>query len=83
MLWEFAGYRGQIAIRDGRWKAVRQGVRSKKPSAWELYDMENDLSESEDVAKNHPDIVAKLENAYLKTRTPEPDFPLPLYDNPS
>jgi arylsulfatase len=83
LLWEFAGYRGQIAVRDGRWKAVRQGVRSKKPSAWELYDLESDRAESNNVASEHPDILTRLKEAYLKTRTPEPDFPLPLYDNPS
>jgi arylsulfatase len=64
---------------------LANAAKAKLPDDLQLdgNDMENDLSESEDVAKNHPDIVAKLENAYLKTRTPEPDFPLPLYDNPS
>lgn len=80
LFWEFAGYRGQIAIREGSWKAVRQGVRTKNPGEWELYKLDTDPSEATDVAMNHPDIVKRLETAYLETRIPEPDFPLPLYD---
>ena len=83
MFWEFAGYRGQIAVRDGKWKAVRQGVRSKNPKSWELYDLDADRAESNNLAEKHPDIVAKLEAAYVEERIPEPDFALPLYDKKS
>ena len=81
LVWEFAGYSGQIAIRDGKWKAVRQGVRSKSPKPWELYDIEADASESNNVASEHPEILKKLTDHYLATRIPEPDFPLPIYDS--
>lgn len=80
MIWEFAGYRGQIAIRDGRWKAVRRDVRTKTPRAWELYDLEKDPQEKKDIAHEHADVITRLEAAFIETRTTEPDFPLPLYD---
>ncbi|MCB1096323.1 MAG: arylsulfatase [Verrucomicrobiae bacterium] len=80
LIWEFAGYGGQVAVRDGRWKAVRQEVRSKKPKAWELYDLNADLAESRDVAAEYPEIVERLAAAHLQSRTPEPDFPQPLFD---
>ena len=83
MIWDFSGYRGIIAIRDGKWKAVRRNVKTKKPKDWELYDLDADRAEANNLAKQHPEIVTRLEAAYLKTRTVEPDFPLPLYDGKS
>ncbi|MGK0186515.1 MAG: arylsulfatase A [Verrucomicrobiales bacterium] len=80
MIWEFAGYRGQLAVRDGKWKAVRQGVRSKSPQPWQLFDLEKDPGETTDLASAHPAIVDRLAAAHQNTRIPEPDFALPLYD---
>lgn len=80
MIWDFHNYGGLVAIREGKWKAVRKGL-LKNPSPWELYDIEQDPSETEDLAERHPDIIQRLETAYITTRTVEPDFPLPLYDN--
>jgi arylsulfatase A len=80
LIWEFAEYGGQIAIRDGKWKAVRQAIKSKKPGAWELYDLSIDPGESKDLAAAHREIVERLAVAHLQTRTPEPDFPQPLFD---
>tara|TARA_R110002049_G_scaffold305056_1_gene501040 strand:- start:92176 stop:93687 length:1512 start_codon:yes stop_codon:yes gene_type:complete len=79
MIWDFHGYGGLVAIRDGRWKAVRRNLLNK-PTPWELYDLDQDESEAVDLAKNHPAIVERLETHYRQTRTAEPDFPLPLYD---
>ena len=84
MIWEFAGYGGIVAIRDGKWKAVRTKVRrKKKPGKWELYDLETDRNEKTDLAEKHPEIVENLEQAFIKTRTVEPDFPSPIYDSVS
>lgn len=80
MVWEFHGYGGLLAIRDGQWKAVRRNILKKQPGAWELYDIENDPNETMNVAADHPKIVTELEDAYLSSRTPNPIFPLPLYD---
>ena len=80
MIWEFSGYGGIVAIRDGKWKAIRTAVRKKNPGDWQLYDLESDRNETNNVAGNNPEIVERLEKAFLKTRTAEPDFPSPLYD---
>jgi arylsulfatase len=81
MIWEFNGYGGIIAIRDGKWKALRRGLKRKNgPEAWELYDLEEDKEEKNDLAAKHTDIVQRLEKAWLKTRTMEPDFPVPPAD---
>ncbi len=81
MIWDFAGYGGIVAIRDGKWKALRRNVNRKDVGDWELYNLDEDRSESNDLAAQHPEIVKRLETAYLKTRTVEPDFPNGLYDS--
>jgi arylsulfatase A-like enzyme len=56
----------QTAVRMGTWKAVRP--RAERP--WELYDLSRDLSESNDVAAQHPEILAKMKAFAKKAHTP-------------
>lgn len=81
MIWNFTGYGGQVAVRDGDWKAVRRDLNRKSPGGWELYDLATDSSEANDVAAENPDIVAKMEATFLANRSVEPDFQLKAYDN--
>lgn len=53
LYWELSG---QTAVRMGTWKAVQP--RPKAP--WQLYDLAKDVSESADVAADHPDVLAKM-----------------------
>ena len=55
----FIEHEGNRIARDGRWKLV-----SFYDKPWELYDMESDRSESEDLARARPEIVDRLEKAY-------------------
>ena len=80
MIWEFHGYGGQIAVMDGDWKAVRQGVKRKNPGPWELYHLREDRAESNNIAEEHPEIVERLEMAFKADRTPNARAKLPLYD---
>ena len=79
MIWDFNDYGGQVAIRDGKWKAVRRELK-RTPTAWELYDIDSDRSESIDLATKHPEVVERLEAEFIRTRMGEPDFPNPVYD---
>ncbi len=56
------------AIRDGQWKLVRYGETGREPKlrAWELYDMDKDRSETNNLAKDHPDKVKELEAKWEK-----------------
>ena len=47
-------HHGNLALRDGRWKIVSQH-RSKQPRTWELYDIEADRTELEDVSDREPE----------------------------
>ncbi len=80
MIWEFGGYGGIAAIRVGDWKAVRRKLKKPQPLDWELYNLADDRNETTNIAAANPEIVERLEQAYLKTRTVETDFPLPIYD---
>ena len=72
---EFSGYGGQQTIRVGDWKAVRQNM-SKGNMEIELYNIARDIGETNDVAKDNPDVVEKLAKMMTEVRTPSKVFPL-------
>jgi arylsulfatase A len=57
MLWFFPEYGGQIAIRLGDFKLVRQKLVTKTPGPWEIYNITQDRSESRDLASEHPELI--------------------------
>lgn len=66
------------AARWKNWKAVRLDPGARP----DLYDLENDIGESIDVAEQYPDAIAPVE-AFMKTaRTPSPHWPARI-DSPS
>lgn len=54
------------AIRLDKWKAIRvfDGDAAAMPSTIELYDLESDPGETEDVAGAHPDVVSKIKEHF-------------------
>ncbi|HBO45568.1 MAG TPA: arylsulfatase [Planctomycetaceae bacterium] len=56
LFWEHYGNR---AVRDGKWKLV-----AVQDGPWELYDLDADRTETRDVSKQHPEIVARLSVLY-------------------
>ncbi|MEM7015345.1 MAG: sulfatase/phosphatase domain-containing protein, partial [Verrucomicrobiota bacterium] len=80
---EFTGYGGQQAVWMGKWKGIRQEMLRKNktnPLKTELYNMDGDISEANDVAADHPDIVAKIEQIMKEHRTPDENFPFKPLD---
>ena len=68
LFWDFPGYGGQLAVRAGRWKAVRRGLRQDPDAPLELYDLEADPAETTDVAKEHPDVADRLAKLIVSER---------------
>ena len=81
LYWESPGYGGQQGIRMGDWKGVRMML-NKGPSPLQLFNLKDDPSEKHDVAKEHPEIVAKLESISKNARIPSETFPLKGLDVP-
>jgi arylsulfatase A-like enzyme len=52
-------HQGARGLRRGKWKVV-WSKRMPYEIEWELYDMENDRSETKNLADEHPEIVKKL-----------------------
>jgi len=82
MVWEFAGYGGIVAVREGKWKAIRRNIRKETPANWELYNIETDQTETNNVASQFPEILKRLEKTWINTRTTNPNFRLPMLDGP-
>jgi arylsulfatase A len=76
MLWVFPEYGGQIAIRIGEFKLVRQQLASKAPGAWEIYNIAQDRSESRDIAKEHPELIQKAESLLTTEVSENKIFPM-------
>jgi len=85
LYWEFPAYGGQQAVRMGDWKAVRQNMMQPKnadPLRIELYNLKTDIGEKNDVAAEHPEIVAKAREIMRRAHVPSRLFPLAPIDGP-
>ena len=73
LYWEIS-IKGQArqAVREGPWKLVRVGLENPP----ELYDLNADPAEANNVAAQHPDVAARLTALLTTSRTDTPDFPL-------
>ncbi|MDF1754466.1 MAG: arylsulfatase [Verrucomicrobiales bacterium] len=65
------------AVRAGKWKAVKRG---NLPV--EIYDLETDLSETNDLAAKHPDIAAKMQEVIDREYHPDRSKPSPSRNSP-
>lgn len=69
--WEYPEKGGQLAIRLGKWKAVKVDIRKNPAARWQLYDLENDRSETTDLAAANPALIARFDAIVKKEhRTP-------------
>ncbi|QDH80029.1 arylsulfatase [Echinicola soli] len=73
LYFEYPEKGGQLAIRMGKWKGVKTGLRQQPHADWELYDLQKDINEVNNVAKQHADIIKQLE-VIAKREHGEPVF---------
>jgi len=60
LYWEFHEQQGKQAVRMGDWKGIRLKLQKPEETTFELYDLSNDLRESNNLADQHPEVVAKI-----------------------
>lgn len=72
LYWEFHERGFQQALRMGSWKAIRTGAGKRL----ELYDLTTDLGETNNVAAQHPDVIAKIEEELKAARTDSDRWPV-------
>lgn len=76
LYWEYYGDDSQQAVRFGKWK----GLRHLPTGTTELYNLQRDLSERQNVAENHPDVVERIEAIMEREHTPSAEWTLPRED---
>jgi len=72
LYWEFYECGGRQAVRKDQWKAIRLNVSEDPDGKLELYDLENDIGETNDLASSHPDIVKQMAEIMEREHTPSP-----------
>lgn len=76
MVWVFPEYQGQVAVRLGDFKIVRQGLKTKTPGAWEVYDIARDRGETTNLASTKPELIAQAEEVLRRETSENKIFPL-------
>ena len=71
LYWEF---NGQVAVRQGKWKAYRTPKKD-----WQLYDLSVDIEEKNNVAAEHSEVLQDL--ITLADESHEPVKPGEIYDH--
>lgn len=74
LYWEFHERKGRQAIRKGDWKAVRYNVFSSPDAPIELYNLREDIGETNNLAAQHPEMVAEMKALMEESRVPSEVF---------
>lgn len=71
LYWDFPSGGGQQGIRLDNWKALRKHI-FKDSLRVHLYNLENDIKETNDVSSQHPELVRRMETIFRQEhKTPE------------
>jgi arylsulfatase len=71
LYWEFSGYSGQQALRMGPWKAIRKNIKKGNLDI-ELYNLETDILEENNIAKQKPDLMDQIDSIFRTEHTISP-----------
>ena len=71
LYWEFYERGGIQAALMGNWKMLKLNIRTGDPII-ELYDLDYDISEQNNIVHLHPEIVSKMDSLMMKEHAPLP-----------
>lgn len=80
MIWIFPEYGGQAAVRIGNLKAIRQGLQTKTPSPWEVYDVAVDRAEQQNIVARESAFIRQVEELLRHQVSANKYFPLNIPD---
>lgn len=75
LYWEFHEGGGRKAVRKGNWKLVCYNVSDPEKATTELYDLNSDTGEQNNVARQHPELVKELMTLMNRAAIPSMIFP--------
>jgi arylsulfatase A-like enzyme len=70
LYWEFYEQGGKRAVRMGKWKSIQRNLQKSGDSPVLLYNLEKDLGETRDVAKDHPEVLDRMRKIFDEASTP-------------
>jgi len=73
LYWAFYERGGAQALRMGKWKAIQQPIHTPV----RLYDLSEDVAEKNDLAAEHPDVLAKMKKIMDKAYEPSDRWKFP------
>jgi len=68
LYWEFPEYNGQVAVRMGKWKILWKDIKKGNKDI-EVYNLDEDLNESTNIAEKHPEIIETFFKIIKKEHT--------------
>ncbi|MDF1839309.1 MAG: sulfatase-like hydrolase/transferase, partial [Planctomycetota bacterium] len=83
LYWEFPSYGHQQALRQGDWMLVRRFLGNKMKTTTELFNLAEDVSQTHDLADQHPELVQRMLKRMESERVPSAEFPLKGVDVPA
>lgn len=74
LYWDYGHCRDRYdqAVRMGKWKGIRLGVKGNV----QLYNLDTDIAEENDLAATYPDVVKRIEKIMAEAVTPHPRYPV-------
>jgi arylsulfatase A-like enzyme len=72
LYWEFQSKQFMQAVRMGKWKAIRHGL----TQLTKLFNLDEDIGETKNLAGDHPDIVAEAGRLFDDARVDAEEFPV-------
>lgn len=81
LYWEFTEQGGKQAVRKGKWKLAKLNIFDPSKTLVELYNLENDPAEQQNVSEQYPEVLAEMTKLLETERTESELFPLEVFNN--